>query len=620
MKKFNNNKGNYSELGKLTLKDLKAVKESNEDPTPFISDLSDGRYKAKRYGYTLELEDGRKFKTKDGVRDTKSTAKLQEIEIRDGDIVSKKFSGMAEIGGAMQGASYGRSVKMSPSDVTRLTLDTEGFKIPDGTVRAFKIKSKTNLFSMNKAGVFTGRQKEPTIGISKDNSIIRDKKGKEVGSNGSSSSSQPNKASALSLDWNSERPFRLGVEPWVTSPLMSDADDGIYIGSVKGDIIDTGKCTFTLMTKVNVTVPESVVILIKQNKAYIFKKSQLTASSGSKIFSEGTKCIEKDQEGNWRIISNKTGAYWTQKYKSEDSAKAALRAYHANKNHSDTTEDPIEKDGKVIDEGSENKNYSDMSQDDIKYTFDIKESEPKFEMQALIGTLVMSTSFVHLLHLCNTNYSMHMALDQYYKEMPEKVDKLAETYLSTTKAANFTVCIVPKSQCPVEYLTALLEFVYKYRRDKVDENKAIEAQSFGSLIDDIINLINTTLYKLKRLSNGKKLFSIDESEVAYFSDGPDDLTYYTGKIQGGVSDSVDDLVEIHDRYKDKYHKSPTKKVRDKDGKMVEVTEFVTDDATNKSLLKRAWRDTILSAGRDGRLLNIILDVISDKKPDGNSGN
>ena len=42
-------------------------------------------------------------------------------------------------------------------------------------------------------------------------------------------------------------------------------------------------------------------------------------------------CIEKDSKDNWRIISNKTGKYWPQKYKSKEKAEAALDAYHASR-------------------------------------------------------------------------------------------------------------------------------------------------------------------------------------------------------------------------------------------------------------------------------------------------
>ena len=44
----------------------------------------------------------------------------------------------------------------------------------------------------------------------------------------------------------------------------------------------------------------------------------------------GTGCIKKS--GNdWRIISNKTGKLWPQKYKSKKTAEDALEAYHASR-------------------------------------------------------------------------------------------------------------------------------------------------------------------------------------------------------------------------------------------------------------------------------------------------
>lgn len=44
-----------------------------------------------------------------------------------------------------------------------------------------------------------------------------------------------------------------------------------------------------------------------------------------------TGCIEKDKEGNWRVINNKKGGYWKAKYSSREKAENALKAYHANK-------------------------------------------------------------------------------------------------------------------------------------------------------------------------------------------------------------------------------------------------------------------------------------------------
>lgn len=38
-------------------------------------------------------------------------------------------------------------------------------------------------------------------------------------------------------------------------------------------------------------------------------------------------CIKK-AGSDWRVVSNKTGKLWPAKYKSRDSAKKALAAYH----------------------------------------------------------------------------------------------------------------------------------------------------------------------------------------------------------------------------------------------------------------------------------------------------
>jgi len=43
-----------------------------------------------------------------------------------------------------------------------------------------------------------------------------------------------------------------------------------------------------------------------------------------------TGCIKKSGD-KWRIISNKTGKLWPQKYETKEKAGAALDAYHASR-------------------------------------------------------------------------------------------------------------------------------------------------------------------------------------------------------------------------------------------------------------------------------------------------
>lgn len=499
MKKFSDDK-NYGELVHKLQK--RRDPDGIEDPTPKLSELPDGDYNAMRYGYTIELEDGRRYKTEYGVRcSRRHCGGLKKITVKNGKLVgNSNFSGLTEVSAGLQGMSYG-SKPLTSSDVTRLTFDDKGFKLPDGVKSVFKLKTKS--YSMqNKRGIFTGGMKTPSIAISKDNSIIRDKE--DSNKNNASSSSSDNKVTNVTLDWNKGKPFHLAVEPWITTPLMSDANDGIYIGNVKGDKFDTGKSVFTLMIKVTVDYPESVICLIKNQKAFIFKQSQLTASVGSRIFSN---------------------------------------------------------DGKI-----NCKQFSD-TQSDINYTFEYIVSEPKFEMQALIGTLIMSVAFGHLMHLCATDYASHMALDEYYKEMPEKVDRLAENYLSTVKSANFQVCIVPKSTCPIQYLETLHEYVIKYQNNKLQNESA-----FSSLIDDIVNFIGSVLYKLKRLKSGRKLFSIVDDTKMY----ADRNINITRDQVAGLKQQVVDTIMI---YIKKFRKSPIKEIKTTDQRKIKqyVNNRVVDD-------------------------------------------
>lgn len=562
MKLFDNKK-DYREL--LLKQKLRRDPDGLEDPTPMLSELPDGVYSAMRYGYTVELDDGRKFKTEYGVRNTRNhSGGYKKIQIKDGDIVTTsthKFSGMAEVGAVLQGASYGR--KPSPDEnPTRIKLDTKGFKIPNGVKSVFKLKD--SMYSMNSnKGMFTGGTKAPSIAISKDNSIIRDK---DTAKNvlGQSSNSMENKMTNVALDWNTGKAFHLAVEPWITTPLMSDVDDGIYIGNVKGDKLDTGKQVITLSVRVTVDYPESVICLIKNQKAYIFKQSQMTASTGSRIFSNSNIS---------RVMDEITSDEEFRSY-----AHNLMKEAHKD-NYSKEVTDKIVTDlltdkGKAsygeligrLKSGLGNKKYSEIPSD-INYTFEYLPSEPKFEMQALIGTLVMSIAFGHLFHLSATKYAAHMALDDYYKEMPEKVDKLAEAFLSTTKSANFQVCIIPKTMCPIQYLERLEEYVTKYQADKLSQESA-----FSSLIDDIVNLIRSVLYKLKRLNSGRKLFSIAEDTKLY-ADRSISLT------RGQVALMKKQVIDAIITYVRKFKKSPIKEIKGTDDKVIKqyVNNKIVDD-------------------------------------------
>jgi hypothetical protein len=135
------------------------------------------------------------------------------------------------------------------------------------------------------------------------------------------------------------------------------------------------------------------------------------------------------------------------------------------------------------------------------------------DMQHLIGTLIMSPSVCHMFHLCTDKYSAHKALEEFYEEMPEKVDVLAEMYLASAQTADFVSSIVPNG-CPIDYLERLAAYVTSYR-----DSSELPSE-YQSAVDDIMILINRTLYKLKRLDSGRKCFSIFEGDKVFAQDGP----------------------------------------------------------------------------------------------------
>jgi len=295
------NKGDFSEF-KKSPQLIKKLEFS--DPVKDIGILPEGKYKAIRYGYIFELEDGTKYRTKYGVRNSRQNAgkfKLYQVSPNEDEpklIEVKKFTGFAEIGALMQGASYGARPKPG-ENVTRVEVDTEGFKIPKDTVNKMsKIqRSFASISSMDRS--YVGGVQKPSITIKSDPTIIRTSpSGKPLGapSNPDATLNQPNKVHTLTLDWQNGGPFHFGVEPWISAPVLTDIDDGMYIGNVKGDQFETPKNVISLSIKLPIDFPEKVIGLIRGKKIYFFKQSQLVGNMNSKVFSYLTK---SETDGNY---------------------------------------------------------------------------------------------------------------------------------------------------------------------------------------------------------------------------------------------------------------------------------------------------------------------------------
>ena len=117
-------------------------------------------------------------------------------------------------------------------------------------------------------------------------------------------------------------------------------------------------------------------------------------------------------------------------------------------------------------------------------------------IEELFGTLQQAVVGSWRKHLRTAKYGKHEALDEFYKEMPEKVDALIEAWMGAygKKIGEFENLLKSANYNTLSYLQELKK-VCKQGYDLLDENEELEG-----LLDDVVNLINSTLYKVKELA------------------------------------------------------------------------------------------------------------------------
>jgi hypothetical protein len=125
---------------------------------------------------------------------------------------------------------------------------------------------------------------------------------------------------------------------------------------------------------------------------------------------------------------------------------------------------------------------------------------------------ILQESVLHAwkLHLKAKKYSVHVILEEYYNEAFEMIDALIEHYQGICNCnivnSNITVGFV-KSEEPFTYFSDLKYYLENFVNDATNFNeKTFEIKSD---IDDILRLIDSTLYKLGHLTESK-IKSFDE--------------------------------------------------------------------------------------------------------------
>lgn len=117
-------------------------------------------------------------------------------------------------------------------------------------------------------------------------------------------------------------------------------------------------------------------------------------------------------------------------------------------------------------------------------------------IEELFGTLQGSITKEWRDHLKTSKYSKHIALDEFYKEMPEKVDALIEAYQASNDTIEDYENVLDNDMNALEYLKVLKK-ICKEGRELLGESE------LESLMDNILALIDSTIYKVQNLTESK---------------------------------------------------------------------------------------------------------------------
>ena len=114
----------------------------------------------------------------------------------------------------------------------------------------------------------------------------------------------------------------------------------------------------------------------------------------------------------------------------------------------------------------------------------------------LMACLLHSVTGAHILHLQSRSYSEHQALGAYYSEVGDLVDAFIEAYQGKYSIIdNYPTEYVFPAAGAIAYLQYLEAEVETLRR----ANGFPQDSELQNEVDNIANLINSTLYKLRFL-------------------------------------------------------------------------------------------------------------------------
>lgn len=115
-------------------------------------------------------------------------------------------------------------------------------------------------------------------------------------------------------------------------------------------------------------------------------------------------------------------------------------------------------------------------------------------MEQIIALLFLDRTLAHLEHLRTKSFAQHMALGTFYDEVIDLADKLAEAYQGYDEVMQNIPLLSHSGKGKIEDILGqhVLE-IEKFR-------KTCELSAIQNIIDEVVGLYLSTIYKLRNLS------------------------------------------------------------------------------------------------------------------------
>lgn len=124
----------------------------------------------------------------------------------------------------------------------------------------------------------------------------------------------------------------------------------------------------------------------------------------------------------------------------------------------------------------------------MKHTFNINEAT--ITVGDFFLTLLHAATNTHILHLQTKSYSEHQALGSFYDSIVELTDGLIESYQGKHGLVQYPAAYTKPASTGLLELTSLSAYV-TINRNVIGNDSELQNE-----VDSIMNLINSTIYKL----------------------------------------------------------------------------------------------------------------------------